>query len=226
MRKAIFLLAIYCLGNHYSYAQDLTVINVPDPSSPGDSIACGAEGSEKSDSHVKNAHLAWVGNPFKNRFDVPDVSAISVYNINNLIASDADKNKFTEGVAVQVTAYVYSVVPGGIESCNCKTKNAAFKDTHIELTPNSRDTGKQYIMIVEITPRMRELMAETGVDWSTKAIKKKYMHHTVTVQGWLFYDEEHEPQAFSTTPGNAGDWRASCWEIHPVTSIGFASGDQ
>ncbi len=43
----------------------------------------------------------------------------------------------------------------------------------------------------------------------------------VTVEGWLFYDKSHEAQAFSTNPDNASgrNWRASCWEIHPITKI-------
>ncbi len=30
---------------------------------------------------------------------------------------------------------------------------------------------------------------------------------------------EHKSQAYANNPGNERDWRASCWEIHPITYI-------
>jgi hypothetical protein len=41
----------------------------------------------------------------------------------------------------------------------------------------------------------------------------------VEITGWLLFDFEHVPEAENTNPGGAKNWRATCWEIHPVTSI-------
>jgi|GEM_PF-563599 len=201
----------------YSQA-NLKKIKVPDPNNPGETIDCGPEGSAKNGKN-KNSRLAWLGNPEKNRFDIPDPSKVKTIKIEELIAKNADKKKFKPGDAVEVTAYVYDVKPGGVESCNCGTKAANFKDTHIELTPDDQRTSAEYRMVVEVTPRLRMIMDDQGTDWSTANLKKEILGHTVTIQGWLFYDEIHEPQSFSTNPDGSANWRASCWEIHPITSI-------
>jgi len=109
--------------------------------------------------------------------------------------------------------------PGGAESCNCESSDSTILDTHIELTPDATHSGPQFRMIVEVSPRLRMIMKQKKVDWSTPKLKKKILHHKVTIQGWLFYDEIHEEQAFSTNPANPKNWRASCWEIHPITNM-------
>ena len=38
-------------------------------------------------------------------------------------------------------------------------------------------------------------------------------------RGWLFFDSEHTNAAENTNPGNASNWRATAWELHPVTSF-------
>ncbi|HZX94233.1 MAG TPA: hypothetical protein VFE90_06930 [Myxococcales bacterium] len=40
-----------------------------------------------------------------------------------------------------------------------------------------------------------------------------------TVTGWLLYDAEHENQSAHTAPSNPSDWRATAWEVHPITDI-------
>jgi hypothetical protein len=146
--------------------------------------------------------------------------------LQNLINGNASESKFSQDKAVKISGYVFNVKVGGTESCNCKTTDEVFKDTHIELTPDNTHTDPEYRMIVEITPRMRQIMEKQGVDWSTSTLKGKLIGHLVTVEGWLFYDKSHEPQAFSTNPDNSSgrNWRASCWEIHPITKIDILDG--
>ncbi|HTH55838.1 MAG TPA: hypothetical protein VL728_07305 [Cyclobacteriaceae bacterium] len=217
--KKLTALLVLILFFQVGYSQgNLDVIKVPDPANPGETIDCNQRGSAKN-GRTKNSQLAWIGNPEKNRWDIPDPSKVKTIRIEELIAKNADKKKFKSGTPVQVTAYVYDVKPGGVESCNCGTKAASFKDTHIELTPDDNKTSAEYRMVVEVTPRLRMIMNKQGTDWSTTTLKKEILGHTVTIQGWLFYDEIHEPQSFSTHPDGSGNWRASCWEIHPITSI-------
>ena len=40
-----------------------------------------------------------------------------------------------------------------------------------------------------------------------------------TPGGWQLFDEEHRSQAMNTAPGNPSDWRATVWELHPVTAF-------
>lgn len=62
-------------------------------------------------------------------------------------------------------------------------------------------------------------MAAKGIDWSTETLRATLKGHKVKVCGWLLYDEEHKSQSFATNPSGDKNWRASCWEIHPVTDI-------
>jgi hypothetical protein len=202
--RALYLLLVITLS--VNAQDDLKTINVPDPNNPGETIPCGPEGTAK-DGKAKTSHLAFIGNPNKNRFDMPDPSKINQVRVADLVKATKSSN-YQTGEAVQVSGYVYDVKPGGVESCNCGTKDQSFIDT---------DVANR--MIVEITPRMREIMEKQGIDWSTATLKEKILNHHVTVQGWLFYDEIHEPQAVSTNPSNASDWRGSCWEIHPITAL-------
>jgi hypothetical protein len=41
----------------------------------------------------------------------------------------------------------------------------------------------------------------------------------VRVTGWLLFDAEHANAAENTAPGRARNWRASAWEIHPITAV-------
>jgi hypothetical protein len=122
---------------------------------------------------------------------------------------------------------VVDVLVGGIESCNCSAKAHIDRDTHIELglTADAAETER---VIVEVTPRLRILMKQQGIDWwttealrqGTHAIKGKW----VEVTGWLFFDEQHIDEAANTHTGNKTVWRATCWEVHPITGLKVMDG--
>ena len=113
--------------------------------------------------------------------------------------------------------YVYEVKNGGAETCNCKDPNV--KDTHIEILLDPMQNEKMYRVVAEITPRMRKLMLAKGIDWSTKTLRDKILGRWVKFEGWLFFDEEHANAAENTAPGRERNWRATAWEIHPITNM-------
>ncbi len=96
-------------------------------------------------------------------------------------------------------------------------------DTHIELGLEAATPANQRI-IVEVTPRLRKQMKDQGEDWSTPALKKKMKGKWVRVSGWLLFDIAHVDRAENTNPGDDQNWRATCWEIDPVTSIEVLAG--
>ncbi len=118
-----------------------------------------------------------------------------------------------------LTAYVYNVNPGGVESCNCHAKDQEDMDTHITLTADSIHTEGKYRVIVEVTPRIRDIMKSRGIDWSTKTLRKQILHHWVSITGLLFADIEHANAAENTHPDGRHNWRRTIWELHPVTAI-------
>lgn len=178
-----------------------------------DGVSCDIHGSAHPD------RPEYKLNEYKNRYNFPkDEDYAHGITINQLLAG-SNENEFPIDKAITLTGYVFNVKLGGVESCNCKTKDPAYRDTHIELTPDAEHTGPESRLIVEVTPRMRALMAVKGIDWSTDELKSTLIGHKVQVSGWLFYDSEHQSQAFATNPGNERNWRASCWEIHPITDL-------
>lgn len=174
---------------------------------------CGLEGD------AKRADIREL-NTQKNRYDIPDSNAIDrTVTLAAMLAPGNDINRFTAGRAVEITGYVSDVKIGGYESCNCHASDPQYRDTHIELVAEGSDSGSKQCVIVEVTPRMRNMMATKGIDWSTPSLKNTIQGHYITVRGWLLFDEEHRKQATNTAPRNLADWRATCWEIHPITSI-------
>src|SRR3989442_8727307 len=55
--------------------------------------------------------------------------------------------------------------------------------------------------------------------WSSPPVVGTLVVRWVRVTGWLLFDDEHQRQAENTTPGMVGNWRATAWELHPVTRV-------
>jgi hypothetical protein len=162
-------------------------------------------------------------NRLKNRTTAPlqtDVNpAISLAAI---LAPGNDVSRWSASQGAIITGYVADVKPGGAETVNCAATDSAHVDTHIEIALNAGDAKGIQHMIVEVTPRGRAAMAAKGKDWSTKHLRRTLSGHKIMVVGWMMLDREHCNAAENTNPGNAHNWRATCWEIHPVTILGPA----
>ena len=143
---------------------------------------------------------------YKNRGTVPknymkiDFSAMSGLKVDNTMSWD---------MAVYVDGYVLEIQDGGLESCNCHSKD--FKDTHIYLVQTINETNKSNAIIVEATPRFRATLGSTND-------LKRYIGKHVRIYGYLFRDDEHKANS-TVDEGNGNHWRHSVWEIHPITKI-------
>lgn len=154
-------------------------------------------------------------NRLKNRYSMPgDANYDRTVNLQKMIASVAEE--LDTDKAAQIDGYIVEIKDGGKESCNCETDVQNFKDTHIYIGP-AANSPKNKCVIVEVTPRLRQIMASTE-DWSTPALNAKYTGKHVRISGWLFYDAEHE-NASENIKSRPHNWRATCWEVHPVTGI-------
>ncbi|HEX3024508.1 MAG TPA: hypothetical protein VHP12_04800 [Chitinophagaceae bacterium] len=124
-----------------------------------------------------------------------------------------DSKNYSSSQYVQLKGYVVLVKYGGPETCNCHSKNKDDLDIHIELSLNP--TGKAAkAMIVEINRYTRKDNPQF-----TLANIKKLIGKEVTVEGLMFFDEEHLQNAFTTNPNGSNLWRYTCWEVHPVMKI-------
>lgn len=181
-----------------------------------DGIDCDMHGSAKPGSRTYDL------NSYKNRYQLPASTDFNESATIETMISSADPNQFSQNNATRIKGFVYNVKEGGVEGCNCKARSQEFRDTHIELTPDENHTDPQYRIIAEVTPRIRAIMLTKGVDWSTSSLKNNLKGKLVEIAGWLTYDSEHEDGSYANDPEDQvgrPNWRASCWEIHPVTEI-------
>jgi hypothetical protein len=178
---------------------------------------CGPEGLAKS---VPGKAI----DKAKNRFDLPTEDDIDPdVSLAAMLAPGKDKDRFSQKKAATVQGIVIEVIVGGKETCNCGATKPDERDTHIELALSSMAPEIQRV-IVEVTPRLRLLMKAKKEDWSTDALREKIKGQWIEVTGWLLFDTPHIGEAENTNPGHKGNWRATCWEVHPVTSITVLTG--
>ena len=205
MKKYLNCVLFLFIFNPLTRAQE--ILTLPDSSE------CGIEGSAKKQNDKALNRL-------KNRYNVPQKYDIDTsFNWDKINESTDDRRKFNARRAVILRGYVVSVNMGSLETCNCNSTDPAYRDTHIIIAPNkeSKDDKTQYV-VAEVTPRMRILMKEKGIDWSQKALKK-LKGQNVEIEGWLFYDFKHGEKSAKVRPNTEGVNRATAWEIHPIMRI-------
>lgn len=156
-------------------------------------------------------------NALKNRTTLPTAADFDPrVTLAAMLAPGDDRRRWSDHRAGAIEGYVVRVHDAGAESANCLS--ATRVDTHIEVAQR-RDAPPTERVIVEVTPPMREWAAGRGTDWSTAALQAQLTGRRVRVEGWLLFDEEHDEESENTRPGHRDNWRASAWEIHPVTAI-------
>ena len=157
-------------------------------------------------------------NPYKNRDDAPLIEQVNRNaTLSALLAPGDDLHRWSREDGAILEGVVINVKPGGIESVNCHARELENRDTHIEVALDPSAISRQRV-ILEVTPRWRSKMAVIA-DWSTSALRKYLIGRRVWFIGWLFDDLEHKQQAENTNQGGDRNWRATVWEIHPVTGI-------
>ncbi|HEX8503093.1 MAG TPA: hypothetical protein VF659_21090 [Pyrinomonadaceae bacterium] len=147
------------------------------------------------------------------------------------LRAPGNNKKFSPDERVWVTAYVAKVGSGGDqESCNCGRDD--LRDIHIDIvaSPSEVNDLSKHV-VVEFTPRWQEKFGLNPKNYQKmlKAVRADIEHRWVKFEGWLLYDYIHANESKSTQPNlkpcpNDGkihdncNWRATPWEIHPVTS--------
>lgn len=162
-------------------------------------------------------------NRLKNRTVAPLKTDVNpAITLTSVLAPGNDLGRWSASQAAIITGFVVAVKPGGPETVNCASTDPAHTDTHIELALAADDSQGIHHMIVEVTPRWRAIMSAKGQDWSTVNLRRSLLGHKITIVGWMMLDKEHCNASENTNPGGAHNWRATCWEIHPISAIGPA----
>jgi hypothetical protein len=179
---------------------------------------CGMQGDASSPA-VRELNL------LKNRYTAPEPQQLDPrVTLAAMLEPGDDRARWNDHHAAEITGYVWDVKVGGVETVNCRAADPPDRDTHIELVLDPMNGSRDRRVIVEVTPRTRAIAEQRGEDWSTPTLRDHFQGRWVRVSGWLLFDTEHREQSANTAPGRPRDWRATAWEIHPVTSLEVIDG--
>lgn len=187
----------------------------PAPAGPPETFnGCAPEGNAQSDRRKALNRL-------KNRNLPPAASDLDAsLTLAAMLATGNDAQRWSTSRGGAVTGFVIEVKAGSKETVNCGASGVGSTDAHIELVANAETTAKRRRVIVEVTPRWRSFRSGQGEDWSTAALRTRLVGKCAAFTGWLFFDDEHDDEAANTAAAGATNvWRATAWEIHPVTAI-------
>jgi hypothetical protein len=127
-----------------------------------------------------------------------------------------DRRRWSEARAAAVEGYVVEVKRAGAEAANCFSPTG--RDTHIHLAARPEAPARETV-VLEVTPRLERWAARQGLDWSEAALRRDLLGRWCRFEGWLFFDAGHAGESENLAPGAKGNWRATAWEVHPVTRL-------
>jgi hypothetical protein len=133
-----------------------------------------------------------------------------------LLQPGDDRDRWSNDRAARLQGYVIDVAYARPEATNCFSLWG--RDIHIVVATH-KDAAKHEQVVVEVTPRLRAWAASQGIDWSEETLHAQLVGHWCEFEGWLYLDVGHTEEAENTSPGNPENWRATGWEIHPITKI-------
>ena len=156
-------------------------------------------------------------NRLKNRTALPSSTDMDpAVTLEAMLAPGHDRARWSHDRAGSIEGVVVRVHDAGRESANCFS--GARVDAHIEVAQRL-DAPPTERVVVEVTPPMRDWASGLGKDWSTASLQRALTGRRVRIQGWLMFDDEHDRESENTNPGRPENWRATAWELHPVTAI-------
>jgi len=156
-------------------------------------------------------------NRLKNRAALPGADDFDErVTLGALLSPGDDRGRWSASRAAAVEGYVVAVREGGVESAN--SFSLLRRDTHIEVgaRPDAPPRGR---VIVEVTPALRDWARGRGMDWTTSALARELTGRRCRFEGWLLFDFNHAGESEHLNAGGPANWRATAWEIHPVTSV-------
>ncbi|HEU4834937.1 MAG TPA: hypothetical protein VFS90_11000 [Pyrinomonadaceae bacterium] len=153
----------------------------------------------------------------KNRTSFPQPTDIdSRVTLDALLQPGNDTNRWSTTRAARIQGEVIDVAYAGAEATNCF--NPCRRDVHILVAPRKGAAKKEHV-VVEVTPNLYNWAEGQGIDWSEEALQKQLVGHWCEFEGWLYFDVGHAEESENISPGEPDNWRATAWEIHPVTRI-------
>ena len=153
----------------------------------------------------------------KNRTSIPQAADFdSRVTLDALLQPGDDTNRWSNTRAARIQGEVIDVAYARPEATNCF--NPCRPDIHIVVATRKGATKQEHV-VVEVTPNLYDWAGRQGIDWSEEALQKQLVGHWCEFEGWLYFDVGHAEESENISPGKPDNWRATAWEIHPVTRI-------
>ena len=162
-------------------------------------------------SRVRNLHR------LKNRTAFPqDADFDWRITLDHFLQPGDDRHRWSINSVARIQGYVIDVAYAGTEAANCFSPTR--RDIHI-LIARRKEAAKKEQIVFEVTPKLRDWAAARGIDWSEETLHAQLVGRWCEFEGWLYFDIGHAEESENTAPGNPSNWRATGWEIHPITKI-------
>jgi hypothetical protein len=153
----------------------------------------------------------------KNRTAFPQAADFdSRITLDSLLQRGDDRDRWSTDRAARIQGEVIDVAYAGSEAANCFSPSR--RDIHI-LIANRKGAAKNEQVVLEVTPNFSDWATQRGIDWSEQTLHAQLVGHWVEFEGWLYFDVGHAEESENTAANNPENWRATAWEIHPITKI-------
>ena len=152
----------------------------------------------------------------KNRTAVPQPADFDTrITLDKILQPGNDHDRWSTDRAARIQGYVIDVAYARPEATNCYLSG---RDIHI-LISNRKEAAKNEQVVVEVTPKLRDWAKKQRMDWSEQTLQAQLVGHWCEFEGWLYFDAGHAEESENIHPQKPDNWRATAWEIHPVTKI-------
>ena len=146
----------------------------------------------------------------KNRTSLPQATDFDPrITLDALLQPGDDTNRWSNTRAARIQGEVIDVAYARPEATNCF--NPCRRDIHI-LVATRKGAAKMEHVVVEVTPNL-------SIGSSAETLHNQVVGHWCEFEGWLYFDSGHAEESENSSPGKPDNWRATAWEIHPVTKI-------
>lgn len=146
----------------------------------------------------------------KNRTSLPQATDFDPrITLDALLQPGDDTNRWSNTRAARIQGEVIDVAYARPEATNCF--NPCRRDIHI-LVATRKGAAKTEHVVVEVTPNL-------SIGSSEETLQNQLVGHWCEFEGWLYFDSGHAEESENISPGKPSNWRATAWEIHPVTKI-------
>jgi hypothetical protein len=156
-------------------------------------------------SNARNLHR------LKNRTTLPQASDFdSRITLDLLLQPGDDRDRWSTDRAARIQGEVIDVAYARPEATNCYS--LCRRDIHI-LVAKRKGAPKSEHVVVEVTPNLRQ------DNWTEENLQAQLVGHWCEFEGWLYFDAGHDEDSENVAPHKPTNWRATSWELHPVTKI-------